>query len=384
MVNVAIVGCGNISKFHVRGYQEFPEKCRIVALCDIIPEKMDQTDAIFSLGNPRKFDDHQEMLAQMAGEIDLVSVCTPPFCHAEIAINSLRAGCATLVEKPMAASLEECDEMLRAQKESGSLLSSIAQNRFRGPVQRLKKALDSNLIGRVLHAQVDSHWWRGHSYYDLWWRGRWDKEGGGCTLNHAVHHIDMLLWMMGLPEKVTAVISNAGHDNSEVEDISIAALRYPKGTLAQITSSVIHHGERQQLIFQGEKARISFPWETVASVPAPSGFPIPDHELEAKINAFEAELKHEGHTAQIEDVIDAIVEGREPKVTGYDGRASIELITAIYQSGSLDQTVALPLGKDAPFYTVEGILEHAPRFFKKTTSLEELGSEGIKVDEYKY
>ena len=88
-----------------------------------------------------------------------------------------------------------------------------------------------------------SLWWRGHCYYDLWWRGSWEKEGGGCTLNHAVHHIDMLGWLMGRPKKVTAVLSNASHDNAEVEDISIAVLQYEKGSLARVTSSVIDHGE---------------------------------------------------------------------------------------------------------------------------------------------
>lgn len=94
-------------------------------------------------------------------------------------------------------------------------------------------------------AQIDSFWWRGHCYYDLWWRGTWEKEGGGCTLNHAVHHIDMLLWMMGLPESVTSVLSNVAHDNAQVEDLSMSILRYPR-SLAQLTASVVHHGEEQR------------------------------------------------------------------------------------------------------------------------------------------
>jgi predicted dehydrogenase len=88
----------------------------------------------------------------------------------------------------------------------------VAQNRFRDPIHHLKKVLDTGLIGKVVHAQIDSLWNRGHSYYDLWWRGTWEKEGGGCTLNHAVHHIDMLGWMLGAPEQVSAMISNANHD----------------------------------------------------------------------------------------------------------------------------------------------------------------------------
>ncbi len=186
-------------------------------------------------------------------DIDLVSVCTPPYVHAEIAVDFLSDGKNVIVEKPMAASLEECDRILEAERKSGKTLSVIAQNRFTNPYMHLKSILDGGKLGRIVHAQVDSYWWRGHCYYDLWWRGSWEKEGGGCTLNHAVHHIDMLGWMMGLPESVTAVLSNTSHDNAEVEDISIAAMRYPGGALAQVTSSVIHHGEEQQVVFQGKK-----------------------------------------------------------------------------------------------------------------------------------
>jgi len=99
----------------------------------------------------------------------------------------------------MAASLEECDEMIEAARRSDRVVSVVAQNRFRTDMMKLKQVVDSGLAGKILHAQVDSYWWRGQTYYDLWWRGTWEREGGGCTLNHAVHHLDALQWMMGMP-----------------------------------------------------------------------------------------------------------------------------------------------------------------------------------------
>ncbi|MDF2907643.1 MAG: oxidoreductase [Herbinix sp.] len=374
MIRVAIIGTGNISAAHISAYQAFPDRCKIVALCDIYPEKAREKKEKYNL-DADVVDDHEKLLDRE--DIDLVSICTPPFCHAQIAINFLKAGKNVIVEKPMAASLEECDQMIAASKESGKTFAVIAQNRFKDPVMRLKSVLDSGLIGRVLHAQVDSFWWRGHCYYDLWWRGLWEKEGGGCTLNHAVHHIDMLGWMLGKPERVQALLSNAAHDNAEVEDISIAALQYPKGAVAQVTSSVIHHGEEQQVIFQGEKARISAPWKVYASTSLDNGFPIENTELEKELSELYdsfPELLHTGHEGEIDNVLTAIETGVEPLITGESGRLTIELITAIYKAGFERRTVDLPITAEDEYYTVTGIQKNAIHFYEKTESVVDLGT----------
>ncbi|MDR3114232.1 MAG: Gfo/Idh/MocA family oxidoreductase [Treponema sp.] len=377
MITIGIIGTGSISRLHLEGYLAFPERCTIVAFCDIVQEKCTEQQKQYHLEGVRVFTSYREMLeAVKAGlRIDLVSVCTPPFTHGEITCACLAAGINVLVEKPMAASLEECDAMLEAARKSGKTLACVAQNRFREPIAALKKVLQAGFIGRVLHAQVDSFWWRGFHYYDLWWRGTWKTEGGGCTLNHAVHHIDMLLWMMGMPEKVSAVISNAAHSNAEVEDLSVAVLQYPKGTLAQITSSVIHHGEEQQLIFQGEKARISAPWKVHAGIAGPNAFPLAeqDEALKKQLEDFVKSLPpltHTGHTGEIDDVLAALETGSAPLITAQDGRNTIELITAIYKAGSAEQTVRLPLTREDPFYRVPGILAQVPHFYEKSASVQ--------------
>jgi predicted dehydrogenase len=385
MLSVAIVGSGNISRLHVEGYLAFPGRCKITRLADIYEEKPEQMKQNYKL-DAKVSKSYKDILNDP--DIDLVSICTPPYTHAEIAVDFLNAGKNVLVEKPMAASLEECDAIIAAAKKSGKVFSVVAQNRFRDPIANLKKVLDSGKIGKVVHAQVDSFWWRGHSYYDLWWRGTWEKEGGGCTLNHAVHHIDMLGWMLGLPSKVSAMISNAAHDNAEVEDISVAVLQYPGGALAQITSSVVHHGEEQQLIFQGEKARVSAPWKVAAQIAQPNGFPLktPNEELIKELNDYYESLPkfaYVAHQGQIDDVLRAIELGKEPLITGEEGRNTIELITAIYKAGSLGQTVDLPLKKDDPFYTAGGILAKAPRFYQKSASVENFAGPITVGNDYK-
>ena len=374
MIRVAIVGTGGIAHTHMEAYQKLgADRCQIVALVDIIPGKARRFMEEFGLSCDT-YEDHLDILPRQ--DIDLVDVCTPPYCHAQISVNALRSGKNVVCEKPMAASLEECDQMLRARDESGKKLSIIAQNRFRKPIRDLKALLDSGIAGKVRHAEIDSFWWRDHCYYDLWWRGTWEKEGGGCTLNHAVHHIDMLGWMMGLPQRITSVLANTGHDNAEVEDLSVSILEYP-GALATVTASVVHHGEDQKLVFQCEKARVSAPYDCFCSQPQPNGFPLktPDPAFERKAADYLASLPplpYEHHAGQLDDVLKAIETDGQPAITGEDGRRTLELITAIYKAGSTHQTAALPLKKDDPFYTVDGIRAGAPHFYEKKASVLEL------------
>ncbi|MBD0383631.1 Gfo/Idh/MocA family protein [Paenibacillus sedimenti] len=273
--------------------------------------------------------------------------------------------------------------MLEVAAESNRILSVVGQNRFLDPMMKLKHTLDSGLLGKIVHAQVDSFWWRGHSYYDLWWRGTWEKEGGGCTLNHAVHHIDMLQWMMGMPQTIQAVMSNTLHDNAEVEDISIAVLSYPNGSLAQVTSSVIHHGEEQQLIFQGERARVSAPWKVYASSSKENGFPERNPALEAEIelyyNSIES-LRYRGHAGQIDDVLKAIENNSlQVLIDGNECRRTLELITAIYEAATTAKPVSLPLTKESKFYSRESFLANAPHFHAKKKSVAAFGTNEISL-----
>ena len=384
MLNIAIVGTGNIAPAHVEGLLTFPDRCRIVALCDIYPEKAQAMKEKYNL-SCEVFDAHEKMLASGL-PIDVVHVCTPPYTHAEIAIHAMDAGKNVLVEKPMATCLKECDAMLEAERRNGVTMGCIAQNRFRNSISKLKKTLESGKAGKLRVAHVNSLWWRGHCYYDLWWRGLWEKEGGGCTLNHAVHHIDMINWFQGeLPQKVTSVLSNVMHDNAEVEDLSFSTLQYRDGSVAQVTASVVHHGEEQGLVLQCEKAKLAAPWSCYASTSKGNGFPERNEALEQELTAFYnaiPPLRCEGHTGEIDNYLTALEHGERPLITGKDGRRTIELITAIYKSGALSETVSLPIAPEDDFYTFEGLLSHVPHFYEKTASVENFAPDTITVGNY--
>jgi len=371
MLDVAVIGTGGIARAHLRGYLEFPDQCRVTALVDVEPTRAVVLAEEFGLDGAQVLSSHA---ALAGGGVDLVSVCTPPSTHAPIAIDLLRAGMNVLVEKPMAPSVAECDAIIAAARESGRLLSVVAQNRFRDDLSTLKEAIDSGLLGPVTHLAVDSSWWRGLPYYDLAWRGTWESEGGGPTLNHAIHHIDLMLWLLGsAPQAVAAMMTNAAHENSEVEDLSVAVLRYERA-LARLTSSVVHHGEQQSIVVQGRDAAVGQPWAVHAEHSGSNGFPAPDGDAGLverldELAAAHVPLEHTGHTGQIADVLDAVATGRRPVVTGDDGRLTVEVVTAIYQAAIEERTVALPLPLDDAYYTGEGLVENAPRFFPKARSV---------------
>ncbi|WP_431908299.1 Gfo/Idh/MocA family protein [Micromonospora carbonacea] len=371
MIKVAIIGAGGISSSHINAYNAFPDRCRITAFVDPSPDAGEEKRRELGPRDARVYRTHEELLAHE--KLDLVSVCTPPDTHERISVDCLSARVNVLCEKPMAPSLAACDAILRAESASGATFSSVAQNRFRNDVVRLKTAVDSGLLGRITHVQVDSAWWRGLPYYDLWWRGTWAKEGGGPTLNHAVHHIDLLLWLLGAPAAVTAVLTNAAHENAEVEDLSVAVLQYERA-LATVSSSVVDHGEHQRILVHGRDASVSLAGDVSAEISQLNGFPEPvgNTALADGLRTLMSDcapLSHTGHQGQIDDVLGAIEEGRRPAIDGRDGRLTIEVITAIYKAGIEHQTVDLPLPADDPYCQSGTVAERAPRFFAKAAAV---------------
>src|SRR5699024_1060892 len=173
---------------------------------------------------------------------------------------------------------------------------------------------------------------------------------------------------------VAAMMTNADHDNAEVEDLSAAILQYDRA-LAELTSSVVHHGEQQEIVIQGEHARVSQPWSAVAETARPNGFPAPggNADLVAELDALAAgrdPLPHTGHAGQLGDVIAAIREDRAPSVDGEAGRRAIELVTAIYASAIDHRFVQLPIPPEDPYYRAGTLQQRAPHFFAKTASVE--------------
>lgn len=379
MIGVAILGAGDIANVHIEAYKELEGRCRITALADIFTDKAAAKREKYGL-DCDVVADYKELLDRE--DVDLVSICLPPASHCEAATAFLKAGKHVLCEKPMAPSLEECDRMIAAAREGGAKLSVVAQNRFKPDIMRTKKLMENGVLGPVYFAQANSLWWRGDNYYDLWWRGTWAKEGGGCTFIHAVHHIDLFLWLMGDIQEVSAAVANQNHHNSEMEDLSMSTIRFRNGALGLMVASLLHHGEEQKIIIDGEKGSIEIPHKISVSRQMQNGYPEDDEAAREKLEeTFRAipELTYKEHCGQIENMVSAIEQGTEPLISGVDGRKTVEFISAVYQSAFTGTKVSFPMTEKDLFYTREGVLSRAVKFHEKKKSVENYADTGIKV-----
>lgn len=378
MYKVVLVGAGSICRTHVDAFEGQNGRTKVVAIVSRNPSNAEKVIAEKKL-DARAYGDYKEAIEKE--NPDIVSVITPPGLHKEMVVYALNAGKHVIVEKPMAPSLADCDEMIECAKKNGKVLCVVAQSRFMNANYKTKKLLDSGICGKLLYTQVNSFWYRGNSYYSLAWRGTWESEGGGCTLIHAIHHMDLLHWFTGMPKTVTAVIGNLAHENSEEEDISMAVFQYEDGSMSQMTSTLVCHGQKQELLMVGERASIAVPTEFQADIPLENGFPKENTKLLRELReAYDAipDLEYQEHAGVVNDLLNAMDEGRtDVLLDGEQGRRTMELVMAIYKSAATGKTVTFPLAKDDPFYTKEGLVANMPHFHEKTVFVDKFEKDEI-------
>jgi UDP-N-acetyl-2-amino-2-deoxyglucuronate dehydrogenase len=356
-IRVALVGCGKVAGIHADALAALPE-AEFVAACDVSAER---AEAFAAKHRVRPFTDLTVMLREASPQAIIVG--TPHPLHAEAAIRAAEAGVHVLVEKPLAASLADCDAMLAAARRSGIALGVISQRRFYEPVQRMKRAIDAGKIGKPALGVFIQYSWRDAAYYQSDpWRGRWDTEGGGVLVNQSPHQLDILLWLMGPAAEVMGYWANANHPTVEVDDTAVASIRFANGGLGSIITSLsqkpgiytkvhIHGANGASVGVETDRgATFIAGVSQIAEPPLTDLWTVPGEEhLRA---AFEAEdrtafnsvrVTTYYHQLQIGDYLRAIRECRRPLVTGEDGRAVVELFSAIYRSSREKRAVALPI-----------------------------------------
>lgn len=363
-VRTALVGCGKIGMIHAGVLSSLPES-RLVAVCDA---SLARAEAAAKQFGGEAYSDLDAMLAGSGAEA--LVIATPHPLHAEAAIRAARAGLHVLVEKPLAASLADCDAMLAEAREGGVVLGVVSQRRFAEPALRMRSAIDAGKIGRPALGIASMFNWRDEAYYRSDpWRGRWETEGGGVLVNQAPHHLDLLRWFMGPVEEVSGTWGNLNHPYIEVEDTAVATVKFRGGGLGSIVVSVaqkpglfskVHvHGssgasigvetDRGATFVAGMSGIVEPPLNDVWTIPGEEhlleGFRAEDRERFGRIDP----VAHY-HALQVGDFLRAIMEGRPPSATGEDGRAVVAIIDAIYRSHrerrpiAIDDPGAMPPG----------------------------------------
>ncbi len=357
-LRAGIVGCGKVTDLHAQALAAL-ETTELAALCSRSPEKASEWASRYGLKG------HADVAEMVTSEkLDVVIVCTPHPAHAEPAIAAMQTGANVLVEKPLAASLEDCDAMIAAAKTNGVVLGTVSQRRFYPPCQRIRRAIDDGKIGRPVLGVVNMFGWRDRDYYESdAWRGTWDGEGGGVLVNQAPHQLDLLLWYMGEPEALSGYWGNLNHPYIDVEDTAVAAIRFRDGGLGNI---VVSNSQNPALygrvgVFGSNGASVGVQTDggamfiagmsNIEEPPLNDTWTVPGEEKlleqwrQEDTALFERiDAMSHYHRLQVADFIEAVLEDRPPLVTAEDGRRTVELFTAIYRSQEEGRPVKLGTG----------------------------------------
>jgi predicted dehydrogenase len=340
MIRFGLLGCGRIAKRHsdLLGGNHI-HGAKLVAVCDPIRASADAVATRF--GVPAHYD-IDDFLARR--DIDAVSVLTPSGLHPQHVIACAKAGKHVIVEKPMALRQQDADDMIRACDQAGVKLFIVKQNRFNVPVVKAREALDAGRFGKLILGTVRVRWCRDQAYYDQdAWRGTWAYDGGVLT-NQASHHIDMLEWFFGDVVSVHARAITA-LAKIETEDTAVATLKFRNGALGIIeaTTATRPTDVEGSLSILGEKGMVEIAgfavnqirhWRFVDETPA-------DKEVIEKFSVNPPNVYGFGHQAYYQHVVDCLTNQRSALVDGLEGRRSLELITALYESIETGQEVVL-------------------------------------------
>ena len=343
----ALIGAGRISTNHIKA--ALNNKLEIVAVCDIIPDHIEEVLAKNDIANDssiKRYTDYKLMLSENP-ELELVSIATESGSHAEIALYCIDAGKHVIIEKPMAMSLDDCDKIIALAKEKNVKVCACHQNRFNVAIQQLRGAIESGRFGRLSHGSIHVRWNRGKQYYDQApWRGTW-AEDGGCLMNQCIHGIDLLRWMFGNEvDEIYGTTRQQFHDYLEAEDVGMAIVKFKNGAIATIegTTNVYPKNLEETLFVFGEKGTVKIGGTSTNNIDVWDFADETEEDAKNKgLQEATSNVYGNGHTSLFADVIDAIENDREPYVNAQAGRNAVEMILAIYKSQKTGEPVKLPL-----------------------------------------
>jgi len=349
-VRVGIVGCGRIAINHAKALHA-NNNVELSACCDVDADRAIRFAANFSIPHSSS-----DLGALLTSGVDAITVCSPHPAHEAAVLAAARAGVHVLCEKPIAVTLEESDRMIAATDAAGVKFGALFQRRFWEAAQRAHTAVADGALGDPVFGSVTLKLGRDADYFRADpWRGTWAADGGGVLMNQAIHYIDLLQWCMGSPVvRVSGRIATLKHgDHIEVEDTAVATLEFANGALGAVSAGTTYvPGLGTQILVSGQNGA------AVSITEFPEGRPafndiwtVLGAESYQQVHSTDIEsdppmeLIHEGltpyHARQIDDFIAAILEDRDPAVTGREARKALEIVLAIYESARTGRPVTL-------------------------------------------
>jgi len=357
-MRTALIGCGKAAFMHAEALINMPE-AEFVA---VQSRNLSKAVAFASKYGVKAYDQITDMVN--TEKIEVVIICTPHPDHKSAAVQAMQAGAHVLVEKPLASSLEDCDIMIGTAKSLNKKLGVVSQRRFFPSSMRIKKAIDDGKIGTPLLGSVVMLGWRDQAYYEGdAWRGTWSGEGGGVLVNQAPHQLDLLQWYMGDEiEELYGVWRNINHPYIEVDDTALAIVKFKNGAVGNILVSnsqkpgiygKVHiHGsngasvgvetDRGAMFIAGISSIVNPPTNDIWTIPGEENklkiWEEEDAVFFKTIDAIEYYIR-----LQDSNFMDAVLNNTEPLISAQEGRKTVEIFTAIYQSTEHHQPVRWPL-----------------------------------------
>jgi len=334
-VKIGVIGVKGIGRTHIDAIVS-SENAELFAVADINRETGVTVASNYGVEWYRNY---EEMLEEE--DLDAVTICTPHFLHYQMALKAFAYQKHVLVEKPMAISVSEADEMIRESRKRGLKLAVVFQHRTDSVNREVKRLIDSGEIGEIYRAFMEACFFRTQAYFDRdAWRGKWATEGGGVLINQAIHDLDLFQWLLGKPVKIQGQIGTMYHD-IEVEDLASAAILFENGAQGIFQASIIDPIRMRRLELCGEKGKIELNREARWAVQ------IWDSSQEFEWFEIKPKTKKiSGHRAVIEDFAQAILSDREPLVNGEEGRTALEMVNAIILSSFEGKAVSLPIDRE--------------------------------------
>lgn len=330
MLKVGIIGCGNIFTMHSTSVEHL-SCAKLVGVCDIKKERADRAAAKY---NCTAYYDYKDLIKKEL--IDVVHICVPHYLHPVITRYALEQGVNVLCEKPMAIKMEDALYNVALAERQNLKYGVIFQCRFNDSAKLVKQTLESGNLGKIISARVVLTWCKPDSYYSLSdWKGTWDKEGGGVIIDQAIHSLDLANWFIDDEfVSVQSHLSNRGHKIMEVDDTGEGFIRYKNGaTLSFWAMNNYGCDEPIEIRLYCEKGKVVMTYDD-AMITLDSG-----EVLTAKTTSdgieYEDGKDYWGfqHIREIADFYDAVLKGREPKISGKEALKIQKLICEIYKNG---------------------------------------------------